>query len=248
MPSPSETAPPPQPKPPLASAAPVVPATLAFVAGFVDVHCYLGLSQTFAAFMTGTLIALGAELAVPTPGASTKAAMIATFVPAVIAAAFGLKLLRRRLGDEAAIRHLLLAEALLLVVMMLLGGVLAPPPGAGGGMSVIVGMAAVVAMSVQNVLMVHLLAYHPATTVMTLNMTRMIGHAVGAMPPHPGPDGAPAPSNAAEARRYAAAIAPFLVGVAAGAVGYLWLGFWSVAVPVAALLLLLRWMVRQPGR
>jgi uncharacterized membrane protein YoaK (UPF0700 family) len=73
----------------------------------------------------------------------------------------------------------------------------------------------------------------------------MIGHAVGAMPPHPRSDGTISPSNAAEALRYAATIVPFLVGVVAGAFGYLGIGFWAVAVPAAALALLLRWMARR---
>jgi uncharacterized membrane protein YoaK (UPF0700 family) len=222
-----------------------VPATLAFVAGFVDVQCYLGLAQTFAAFMTGTLIALGSELADPTPGIRLKLAMITAFVPAVALASLALHALRRRHDDAGVVRRFVLAEATLLAAMMLLGGLMQPLQGAGSWPMVAVGVAAVAAMSVQNVLMVHLLAYHPATTVMTLNMIHLIGHTLGATPP---PAGDPPRTNASEARRYATAVAPFLLGVAGGGFGYRWLGFWSVAVPVAALVLLGAWLrQRRPG-
>lgn len=231
---------------PGASAGRWTPAALAFVAGFVDVQCFLGLAQTFAAFMTGTLIALGSELADPTPGARIKAAMIATFVPAVAAASLALRALRRRMDDEAVVRRFVLAEAALLAGMMLLGGLLSPFPAAGSWPMIVVGMAAVAAMSAQNVLMVHLLGYHPATTVMTLNITHLIGHALGATPP-PAREGAPPRTNAAEARRYASTIAPFLAGVAVGAFGYRWFGFWSLGAPVAALILLAAWLARRPA-
>ncbi|MFO1141094.1 MAG: YoaK family protein [Amaricoccus sp.] len=221
-----------------------VPATMAFVAGFVDVQCFLGLAQTFAAFMTGTLIALGSELADPTPGVGLKAAMIAIFVPSVALASLALRALRRRVDDEAVVRRLLLAEAGLLAVMALAGGLLQPEVMVGSWQMIVVGMAAVAAMSVQNVLMVHLLAFHPATTVMTLNMVHLIGHALGAAPP-PAHQGQPPSTNASEVRRYAFAVAPFIVGVAGGGFCYRWLGFWSIAVPVAALLLLSAWLARQ---
>jgi uncharacterized membrane protein YoaK (UPF0700 family) len=112
---------------------------------------------------------------------------------------------------------------------------------------IVVGMAAVAAMSVQNVLMVHLLAFHPATTVMTLNLAHLISHAVGAAP-LPARAGEPPPTNASEVRRYASAVVPFLVGVAAGAFGYRWLGFWAVGVAVAVLILLAAWLARRRER
>jgi uncharacterized membrane protein YoaK (UPF0700 family) len=103
---------------------------------------------------------------------------------------------------------------------------------------IVTGMAAVAAMSVQNVLMVHVLGFHPATTVMTLNLTHLIGHALGVRPPPPR-------GTAAEARRYASTVGPLLAGVAAGALGYRWLGFPSLVVPVAILLLLGAWLARR---
>jgi uncharacterized membrane protein YoaK (UPF0700 family) len=209
-----------------------VPALLAFVAGFVDVQCYLGLAHAFAAFMTGTLIVLGSELADPTPGVLIRVVMIATFVPSVALASLALRELRRRLDDEAIVRRFVGAEACLLAAMMLAGGLMQPLPGVGWQMMA-VAVAAVMAMSVQNVLMVHLLAFHPATTVMTLNMIHVIGYALGAVAPP-----APPRTNASEIRRYAWAVVPFLLGVTSGGFGYRWWGFWSVAVPVAALVLL----------
>jgi uncharacterized membrane protein YoaK (UPF0700 family) len=218
-----------------------VPALLAFVAGFVDVQCYLSLAGTYAAFMTGNLIALGSEIADPTSGAGLKAVMIAAFVPSVALASLGLRALRRGLDDEAVVRRFVLAEACLLAAMMLLGGLLQPLPAVGSWQMVAVGVAAVAAMSVQNVLMVHLLGFHPATTVMTLNMIHLIGLALRAVePPATPPDrpGDPPRTVASEVRRYARAVVPFLLGVASGGFGHRWLGFWSVAAPVAALLLL----------
>ncbi len=230
-----------------------VPAALAFVAGFVDVQCFLGLAQTFAAFMTGTLIALGAELADPTPDRRTKLAMIATFVPAVALTTLALRALNRRFAEAAVVRRFVLAEAVLLAGMMLLGGLLEPLPPGGSWQMIVVGMVAVAAMSVQNVLMVHLLAFHPATTVMTLNMIHFIGHALGAVTLTVQPGEAPK-TNASEARRYAWAFVPYLGGVATGGLGYRWLGFWSIGAPVVVLLLLAAWLTRRdegmatPGR
>lgn len=240
-PAPETAVPPPGPG---ASANRWVPAALAVVAGFTDVQCFLGLAQTFAAFMTGTLISLGAELADPTPGLPIKAAMIATFVLAIAAASRVLVRLRRRVDDEAVVRRFVFAEAGLLAAMLLLGSLLAPFPAVGSWQMIVTGMAAVAAMSVQNVLMVHVLGFHPATTVMTLNLTHLIGHALGVRPPPPRP-GAPTRGTAAEARRYASTVGPFLAGVAAGALGYRWLGFPSLVVPVAILLLLGAWLARR---
>jgi uncharacterized membrane protein YoaK (UPF0700 family) len=226
------------------AAAARVPVVLAFVAGFVDVQCYLGLQQTFAAFMTGTLIALGSELADPTAGATTKAAMIATFVPAAALGGLALRWLRGAYGEAASVRRLLFGEACLLVGLTVAGGLLAPFPAPGSWQMIVVAVLAVSAMTVQNVVMVHLLAYHPATTVMTLNMVHMIGFLVGAAP-LPKRDTGPPPTDISEAGRYAVAIVPFLAGVVGGAFGHRSVGFWSVAVPAAALFLLVAWLGRR---
>ena len=187
--------------------------------------------------MTGTLIALGSELAAPTPGWRTKVAMIATFVPAVAVATLALRAQHRRIGDEAVVRRFVLAEAVILAGMMLLGGLLSPLP-PGSWPMIVVAMAAVLAMSVQSVLTVHLLAFHPATTVMTLNIVHFIGHALGAARLPAALPGGPPRTSASEARRYAWAIVPYLAGVASGGFGYRWLGFWSIGVTVAALVVL----------
>jgi len=100
------------------------------------------------------------------------------------------------------------------------------------------------AMSVQNVLMVHLLAFHPATTVMTLNMIHLISYALGVATPPARPGEAPR-TDASEIRRYAWAVAPFLLGVASGGFAHRWLGFWSLAAAVAALVLLAASLARR---
>jgi hypothetical protein len=103
----------------------LVPAVLAFCAGFVDIVCFVGLAQTFAAFMTGTLITVASEIVAPTPAAPTKAVMFATFVPAVALWSVVVARLRRR-GEERLVRRLLAGEAALLAAMTALGVLLAP--------------------------------------------------------------------------------------------------------------------------
>jgi hypothetical protein len=81
--------------------------------------------------------------------------------------------------------------------------------------------------------------------MMTLNMTHLIGHALGASTPPRCPDGPPGSPPPSQVLRYAAAIGPFLVGLLLGALSFRAVGFWAVAVPVTGLLALAAAMRRH---
>lgn len=221
-----------------------VPAALAFVSGFVDVNCYLGLFQTFVAFMTGTLIVLGSEIADPNLGIVTKLLVVTTFLPAAAGWVIVVKHLRGVCRD-VILHYLLMVEAALLAVVMVLGGLWGPLPGAGAWQTMVIACLAVVPMCLQNVMMVQLLGFHPATTVMTLNITHFVSHTLKVTPtPARKPEAGTPLTRPIQLKRFGAALGGFSTGVVAGAFGYDAFGFWSLGVTVAVLLALSLWVTR----
>jgi uncharacterized membrane protein YoaK (UPF0700 family) len=222
----------------------VVPSALSFISGFVDVSCFLGLFQTFVAFITGTLIVLGSELVDAEPGVLTKIVVVAVFLSGAIGWSTLIKRLRHHCRDEV-IHYSLLVQAALLALVAIVGTLLSPLPGPGAWQTMLVAGIAAAAMSLQTVIMVLLLGFHPATTVMTLNVTNFIAHALGAKSaPRKAPGFTAGTAGGVQLKRFGFAVTGFLTGVVSGAIGYLAFGFAAIALPVAVLLFLSAWVMR----
>ncbi len=212
-----------------------VPIVLSFVAAFVDVVCYLGLFDTFVAFITGTIIVMFVELAKPNGTTLNKITVLPIFLVALSVWALLIKAMRIR-GYQVILHHILFLQAVLLVVTMLLATRFSPLPGADSWQAVAVTGLAVFAMALQTTAMAMLLHFHTPTTMMTGNTTTLIVHVWDAgSAARYWAGNPPKLSRGALIRRYAAAILGFISGGAAGAVGWTIAGFLALSVPVGVL-------------
>jgi uncharacterized membrane protein YoaK (UPF0700 family) len=232
----------------------LVPAVLSFVAGFVDVTCYVGLFQTFTAFITGNIIVLVAKIAEGHVDIWTKVLVVPAFL---LAAAVWIEMIKRlrATGRDVIIHILVLVEAALIALFMLTGALLAPLPSADAWQTMLTAFLSVSAMALQNVTMVLVLHFHAPTTVMTGNITNLAVHQLNATSAFRYRIGAPPKlSRGALIRRYGIAIASFIAGAALGGYGYSTAGFWALAAPAAALsalgvgITVIGWLGPRAGR
>jgi uncharacterized membrane protein YoaK (UPF0700 family) len=212
-----------------------VPVVLSFVSAFVDVICYIGVFNTFVAFITGTIIILFTEI--PRTGAVhlNKLAALPIFLAGLAAAALLIKAMRER-GYQVILHYILMLEAVLLGMTMLLAPRLSPLPGPDSWPAVAVTGMAAFTMALQNVAMAMLLHFHTPTTLMTGNTTTLVIHVLNAgTAARYWVGNPPRLPRRALIRRYGAAILSFLAGATAGAVGWVIGGFLALAVPVLVL-------------
>ncbi len=218
-----------------------LPVMLSFISAFVDAICYLGLFRTFTAFITGTLIVLATEVVQTDGEFVTKIVVTVSF----IASLFVWVLLIQHLFDRRNLRTILLAtEAILLALYMICGVLLSPLSGADSAETIVLAIVAVLAMSLQNAVMVLILHAHMPTTIMTGNLTRFIINTIDFF--GLGKTDAPHDREAIfktrrQLRHYSFVLGAFLVGALAGAYGYVQWGFLVLACPVLLLLALAVW-------
>lgn len=158
--------------PPSESAVPRwVPASLAFVAGFVDIYTFLALFGLFVANVTGSFVTAGAELVTHDAGIVGKVIAVLSFIAAAALTA-GLIALARERG-WAPLPWMLAFEAVLLAMFAAL--VLNGPPvrGGSGWLAIVAGVLAAAAMGTQSVIVRVLMKGIPQTNVMTGNMTQL---------------------------------------------------------------------------
>jgi len=196
-------------------------ALLAGVAGFVDTAAFVGLQGLFAAHVTGNFVLLGAALVLGTGGILAKLATFPVFVLSIVVT----RLLERRAG----LPRLLLAMAALLAVFALLGLLLGPFRDPDATALIVTAIFAVAAMGIQNALGRTLLSAVMPTTIMTGNTTGAVlaltdWVAAGLPPP-----------ERARLRGVALVLGGFAAGCGLGAAGLLLVGFWALALPIAAL-------------
>lgn len=215
-----------------------LPVLLSFVAGFIDVICYLALFRTFTAFVTGTLLILATELVHEDAELITKVVVIATFMASLFV---WVMLIRRFWGHRHLRAAFLGIEAVLLLLFMVVGLALSPLRSSDAPETTAVAVIAVLAMSLQNALMALSLRAHVPTTVMTGNLTRFVISAVDMA----GLGGVSAQKDAEAAfktrrdlRHYLYVLAAFIVGAALAAFSYAAAGFYATLCPVAILLVL----------
>ncbi|TFW00542.1 DUF1275 domain-containing protein [Oxalobacteraceae bacterium OM1] len=207
---------------------------LSFIAAFVDTCGFVGLFGLFTAHVTGNFVLIGAQLIHHEGDVLGKLLSLPVFMLAVTCAVLLAHRLKQRSGNVLAT---LLAVQAAWLGLTVLASYLLPPPASGGDTSaILIGMAAVFAMGVQNATMRIALPALPPTTVMTGNVTQVVIDAVGLL----------AGEGDEEARKGMRArlhkmwpgIAAFFLGAAGGALGYLFFGFRSLALPAIVCLAL----------
>ncbi len=207
---------------------------LGFIAGVVDVVCFFGLFHVFAAFITGTLIIFLGEVAQFEGHYSLRFVIIATFVIGAIGWSL---LVDFYSGRRLLLTSMLTVEGVLLLAFAVLGTAAAPLVSGADLASIVLGIIAAVAMSLQNVLMATSLSGQMPTTVMTGNTIHTLRSANVIFRSWFGKE---APADVAEARtrlrRRLSALASFAIGVVFGGVGLKFVGFAVVAVPAVLLL------------
>ena len=214
---------------------------LAFIAGFLEACGLIALFGLFMGHVTANIAILGMGIATDVPGSGTKLLALPVFMAVVALTRVGVFPLRLR-GHDAA-RLIMAVELVLLLAFVATGLRYGPFTKPLGWPTMLTAALGVATLAVQNSGMRLVWRTAPSTTVMTLSLTQLVLDGVAVL-------GEPGDAAAAAARGRLALVAPtlggFLVGAAAGGLGYLVAGFYGGFVPAAVLLALI--LVREgPG-
>lgn len=224
-----------------------VPPLLSFIAGYVDSFTFLALFGLFVAQATGSFVVAGAQLAGHDRGVIVQILAIPVFlVGASVTALIGVEL---RAQGRAALAWCLALEAVLLMGLLaagLSGAPLADPNAAG---SIAASCLALSAMGVQSALVRLLMSGTASTNVMTTNTT-LIGIDLAEFllawraKRRVHGDKPAARRYRAVRRRFSGMLSialGFLAGAAFGALVFKELGWLSLTVPTALVLVLTVW-------
>ena len=204
-----------------------IPALLSLNGGFVDTVGFLGLQGLFTAHVTGNFVTLAATLVSGTHGVIAKLLALPEFIAVVIVARLLGAALRAR--GLPALRLLLVAKVTFLLAFFVLAVALGPFPDSDAPAALLAGFAGIAGMAVQNAVQRVHYSSLPPTTLMTGNTTQAALDAVDLL--HGG--NGDLTTTRARFGRTVQCIAWFAGGCAFAAVLYYWVGFWSLAVPVA---------------
>ena len=149
----------------------LVPATLSFVAGYVDSYTFLALFGLFVAQVTGSFVIGGAQFVIHDTGIAGKLIAIVAFLVAAALTAGLIGWVRHQ--GRAALPWMLAFETALLAVFTVL--LVAGPPieGASDWHGIFAGLFGAMAMGTQSVIVRLLMRGIPQTNVMTGNMTQL---------------------------------------------------------------------------
>lgn len=205
---------------------------LAFIAGVVDVVGFVALFGLFTSHFTGNFVIIGQEIV--QHSLRLIAELIAIPVFLIVIGLCRLFAVRYEHQGRSPFCAFLLIQALLLATCMAIGIAASPISGPADPASIVAAQFGVAAMAVQNAYARLILPCHPSTTVMTVNTSQTAIDFVDMY------RGVPGLSEVARDRfkHTAPVVLSFVVGVIAGAYGYLFLSFWCLVVPVAGLLVL----------
>jgi uncharacterized membrane protein YoaK (UPF0700 family) len=204
-----------------------IPALLSLNGGFVDTVGFLGLQGLFTAHVTGNFVTLAATLVSGTHGVIAKLLALPEFIVVVIVARLLGAALRAR--GLPALRLLLVAKVTFLLAFFVLAVALGPFPASDAPAALLAGFAGIAGMAVQNAVQRVHYSSLPPTTLMTGNTTQAALDAVDLL--HGG--NGDLTTTRTRFGRTVQSIAWFAGGCALAAVLYYWIGFWSLAVPVA---------------
>jgi uncharacterized membrane protein YoaK (UPF0700 family) len=206
----------------------VVTALLSFNAGFLDTAGFLGLQGLFTAHVTGNFVTLGAALVFGTHGIIAKVLALPEFIIVMAMARLAETTLTAR--QMPTLRILLVTKLLFLMAFFVLSVALGPFPDSDTPTALSTGFMGIAAMAIQNgVQRVHF-GNLPPTTIMTGNTTQATIDAVDLLR---GVRGDQAAEVRARFYRTIRSIFLFAAGCAIAAALFAWIGFWSLALPVA---------------
>lgn len=227
----------------------LVPTVLGFVAGYVDGCTFLGLFGLFVAQVTGSFVLAGAEIVTHDPGVIVKIAAIPVFLGAGVLTTIVAHMVRRR--DEA-LPWVLMLEAVFLSGLMAagLGGRPLDDPGAPAAITA--ALCGLAAMGVQSAYVRLMFIGFGSTNVMTTATTQLaIDLTETALARWRSRESPQALREYVAARRRlmrgAPVAAAFLAGTGTGALAYVLVHFWALAVVIAVMLVIIAWAIRRHG-
>ena len=205
---------------------PSLPLLLSLNAGFVDTAGFLALQGLFTAHVTGNFVTLGAALVHGTSGALPKLLALPVFCAVVILARW----LSDKLPDLGlpVLRTMLVLKTLLLAAGAAIAVRFGPFSASDSGLAMLMGMALVAAMAVQNAAHRVHLASAPPSTLMTGTTTQImidLADLLRGLPPQE------AQAARARLRRMSATVIVFAAGCAAAALTYMRMNVWCFAIP-----------------
>lgn len=205
---------------------PSLPLLLSLNAGFVDTAGFLALQGLFTAHVTGNFVTIGASLVHGTSGALTKLLALPVFCAVVILARW----CSGKLPDLGlpVLRTMLVLKTLLLAAGAVVAVRFGPFPDSNNGLAMLMGMALVAAMAVQNALHRVHLASAPPSTLMTGTTTQImidVADLLRGLPPQE------APAARARLQHMSMTVAVFATGCAAAALTYMRMGVWCFVIP-----------------
>jgi len=202
---------------------------LSFVSGFIDVIGFVALYGLFASHITGNFTVMGSDIVHGSSGLIAKLLALPMFLIFVAITRFVVLGYEQR--NRSPLRALLAIQGALLASCMFVGQSVSPVTDPDKAGPILAGLLGVSAMAVQNGYARLIFAAHPSTTIMTTNASQAVIDFVDMY------RGIPGISEPARARfeHTAPIILAFIAGTIAGAYGYIVLTFWSLVVPLAAL-------------
>lgn len=124
-------------------------------------------------------------------------------------------------------------QIVFLLLFLIFGLIASPITDADAPMGLLAGMFGVIAMAIQNAASRTIFLEHAPSTVMTGNVTQIMMDLVDVTL------GATAPPARARLRKMIPAVLGFGFGAIAGGLGIVWFGFWCIACPIFAMLIVL---------
>ncbi len=206
---------------------------LSFVAGYVDTVGFVALFGLFTAHVTGNLVLIGAALVRSGHGLITKLAALPVFV--LVVGCTALYVRNRAAAGKPALPGTLIAQLLFLGSFAAAGIAASPIVDADAPMAIAAGLLGVCAMSVQNAASRLLMGELPPTTVMTGGVTQVAIDLAQLLVTR----GADAAAARERLNKFVPPVLAFAAGAITGALLYTWRGFGVLAVPMAALAVVL---------
>lgn len=215
----------------------VVPFTLSFIAGMVDVTSFLLLDGLFAAHVTGNVVVVAADVATGRP--ARLAAVLAVLVFIAVTAVLSVMVDRSGRAPYQWATTFLWLQFALLCATAVASTVLHPSPSGGSSVDVLIAVLAVAAMACQNALLHLTFQRATSTAVMTGNIVAstvaLVGMTVGRLRGASAASGSSLAESAAADRAEWLTLWPLLLGFTSGCVlGALAseaLGDWAWIIP-----------------
>ncbi len=208
-----------------------LPTVLSFNGGYVDTAGYLALQGLFTAHVTGNFVTIGAALVFGTSGVVAKLLALPVFCMVIIVTRLVSFILPPR---WPVLETMLTLKLLLLLVAAALAIALGPFANGDSAPAIILGMALVSAMAIQNAVQRIHLGAAPPTTLMTGTTTQMMIDIADVVRGAPGVAGDAIRSRL---RRMCVAVLSSAAGAAAGALLFHAIGSWCFALPPVVALL-----------